>query len=152
VKDRMKERVDDADFICFIGTPKAKARYEEEKEKPNNLQLEVKHITAKLTHKPDCLVPLLIEGNESGDALPQHWSHHAGVDMRGGFPHPKYYEGIVGVVERVFGSEITSNTRYQKAKKLFVATRTAMLQQVWYYYVICHRFVSALWALLVDSR
>jgi hypothetical protein len=115
----------------FIGTQKANERFEEEK--PNNLQLEVKHVTAKLKDQPNCLVPLLLGGRSPGDAFPKHWEvgvDRAAVELRGGFPHPNFYRGIIEIIERVFGPELASHERYQKAKKLFVATYETVLQLV----------------------
>ncbi len=55
------DRINDCDFVLFIGTPKLKSRLTENGE--NNAKYEYRLIQQKLTHQPNSLLPLLFDGS-----------------------------------------------------------------------------------------
>ena len=59
----MSEHLTQSNFVFLIGTPALKARLEATE--PNNLKTEFSEITKKMTRHPNCLLPLIFQGEGS---------------------------------------------------------------------------------------
>ena len=63
--NRFMEKIQECDFIFLIGTPALKERLQEDGS--NNLKTEFGHIQRRLSSKPDCLLPLIFQGDGDFD-------------------------------------------------------------------------------------
>ena len=65
------DHISECDFIFLIGTPSLKERLEAKKTQKNNAQYEFDKILERHQERPECLVPLRLEGNSMGEAFPE---------------------------------------------------------------------------------